>query len=374
MRHRWISIVGAICLVTFMGGISYGADIPAIRDAKDPAERARVQALIDGARKENQLEWTGNMIEPKHANPLIAGFKEYYGLPQLKLSYTYAVANDIIARVEEVIKAGRTPPDITWISAWGWYVDLMKRGDIMRYESPYYKEYTLSNKAGNSMPGYWVADAYTANPMWNVKELEKRGIKNFKPTSWLDFADPKIAPLCNIGNINTSSAGVSWAIGLRKVIGDDWFIKFAKGKPALAGKGDLEKRWVATGEYPIGVTGRTKNAQDLQESGLEIEMLWPKEGVVLFPFSPIIFTKAAHPNTAQLFIDYVRSAYGANKMAETGVGLIYGRPGVKVPEKERKFMPPSEDIKAIPMDWNKETSTEAVNALKEWAKKIDLSY
>jgi len=357
-----------------MGGISYGADIPAIRDAKDPAERARVQALIDGARKENQLEWTGNMIEPKHANPLIAGFKEYYGLPQLKLSYTYAVANDIIARVEEVIKAGRTPPDITWISAWGWYVDLMKRGDIMRYESPYYKEYTLSNKAGNSMPGYWVADAYTANPMWNVKELEKRGIKNFKPTSWLDFADPKIAPLCNIGNINTSSAGVSWAIGLRKVIGDDWFIKFAKGKPALAGKGDLEKRWVATGEYPIGVTGRTKNAQDLQESGLEIEMLWPKEGVVLFPFSPIIFTKAAHPNTAQLFVDYVRSAYGANKMAETGVGLIYGRPGVKVPEKERKFMPPSEDIKAIAMDWNKETSTEAVNALKEWAKKIDLSY
>ena len=175
MRHRWISIVGAICLVTFMGGISYGADIPAIQNIKDPAERARVQTLIDGARKENQLEWTGNMIEPKHANPLIAGFKEYYGLPQLKLSYTYAVANDIISRVEEVIKAGRTPPDITWISAWGWYVDLMKRGDIMRYESPYYKEYTLSNKAGNSMPGYWVADAYTANPMWNVKELEKGG-------------------------------------------------------------------------------------------------------------------------------------------------------------------------------------------------------
>jgi ABC-type Fe3+ transport system substrate-binding protein len=375
MRHPLISVVAAtLCLLALVSGVSYAADIPAIRDAKDSAERTRVQALIDAARKENQLEWTGNMIEPKHANPLIAGFKEYYGLPQLKLSYTYAVANDIIARVEEVLKAGRTPPDITWISAWGWYVDLMKRGDIMRYESPYYKEYTLSSRAGNSMPGYWAADAYTANPMWNVKELEKRGIKNFKPSSWWDFADPKIAPNCNINNINTSSVGVSWAIGLRKVLGDDWFIKFAKGKPALAGKGDLEKRWVATGEYPIGVTGRTKNAQDLEESGLEIEMLWPKEGVVLFPFSPIIFAKAAHPNTAQLFVDYVRSAYGANRMAETGVGLIYGRPGVKVPEKERKFMPPSEDIKAIPMDWNKETSTEAVNALKEWAKKIDLSY
>ena len=55
------------------------------------------------------------MIEPKHANHLIAGFKEYYGLPELKLSYTYAVANDIISRVEEVLKAGRTPPDITWM-------------------------------------------------------------------------------------------------------------------------------------------------------------------------------------------------------------------------------------------------------------------
>ena len=85
MRHPLISIVvGTLCLLTFVSGVSYGADIPAIRDAKDSAERARVQALIDGARKENQLEWTGNMVEPKHANPLIAGFKEYYGLPRFE--------------------------------------------------------------------------------------------------------------------------------------------------------------------------------------------------------------------------------------------------------------------------------------------------
>ena len=91
------------------------------------------------------------------------------------MTYTYGVSTEIIARVDQVLKAGRTPPDITWMPAWDWYTDLMKQGKLMRYDSPYYKEYTLSNEAGNSMPGYWVSDAYTANPMWNVKESGKKG-------------------------------------------------------------------------------------------------------------------------------------------------------------------------------------------------------
>jgi ABC-type glycerol-3-phosphate transport system substrate-binding protein len=173
-----IASVGVMCLTLLSGGISYSAsDIPALRDAKDATERARVQALIDGARKENVLDWTGIMIEPKHANRIIPGFKEYYGLPDLKVNYTYGNSTEVISRVNQVVQAGRTPPDIVWLVGWDWFTDLVKQGKLMRYESPYYKEYTLSNKAGNSMPGYWVSDAYTNNPMWNVKELEKRGVK-----------------------------------------------------------------------------------------------------------------------------------------------------------------------------------------------------
>jgi len=36
----------------------------------------------------------------------------------VELSYTYAVANDIIARVRRVIKSRTHSPDITWDTAW----------------------------------------------------------------------------------------------------------------------------------------------------------------------------------------------------------------------------------------------------------------
>jgi iron(III) transport system substrate-binding protein len=374
-RSAIISGLGAVWMVLLFAGMSQGAsDIPAVRDARDSSERARVQALIDGAQKENKLDWTGTMVEPKHANHVIAGLKEYYGLPNLKLNYTYGLGTEILARAEEVLKAGRTPPDIVWMVAWDWYVDLIKRGKLMRYDSPYYREYTLSDKAGNSMPGYWVSDAYTSNPMWNLKELQKRGMKDFNPSSWWDFADPKLIPHTALVNIVTSSSAPAWAIGMRKAVGDDWFIKLAKGKPAVCAKSEQGERWVASGEYPIYLTARTKSAQELYDGGIEVRLLWPKEGQVLFPFAAVVLGDAPHPNSAKLFIDYVRSASGASRMAETGVGLIYGRPGVKIPEKERRFLPPAETIKAIPMDWNKDTTKEAVQALRQWARKVEIGY
>jgi iron(III) transport system substrate-binding protein len=369
------SSVVAIGMILLWGSLSYGApDVPAIRDTRDPAQRARVQALIDGAQKENKLDWTGTMVEPKHAEHVIGGFKEYYGLPNLKMNYTYGLGTEVLARVEEVLKAGRTPPDMVWMVAWDWYVDLIKRGKLMRYDSPYYKEYTLSDKAGNSMPGYWVSDAYTSNPMWNVKEVQKRGIKDFNPSSWWDFTDPKIVPHVALVNIVTSSSAPTWAIGMRKTVGDEWFVKLAKSKPAVCAKSEQGERWVASGEYPIYLTGRTKSAQDLYEGGIEVKVLWPKEGQVLFPFSAVLLADAPHPNTAKLFIDYVRSPPGASRMSETGVGLIYGRPGVKISEKEKRFLLPAENIKAIPMDWSKDTTKESVQAVRQWARKIEIGY
>ncbi len=376
MKHFAVILsIVVMCLTLLFGGISYGAsDIPALRDAKNATERARVQALIDGARKENVLDWTGIMVEPTHSEHIITGFKGYYGLPDVKVNYTYGNSSEVISRVDQVLKAGRIPPDIVWLVGWDWFSDLMKQGKLMRYESPYYKEYTLSEKAGNSMPGYWVSDAYTNNPMWNVKELEKRGIKNFHPTSWFDFTDPKIASFSCLSNIATSSTNASWAIGMRKAVGDDWFVKLGKGKPAIYTKSQQGETWVATGEYPVCLFTRTKSALRLDQEGMAIGFLWPKEGQVLFPFAPVILAGAPHPNTAKLFIDYVRSLPGTNRIAETGVSLIFGRPGVKVPEKERKYVPPSEEIKAIPMDWNKDVTSASMNAIKEFAKKTGIAY
>jgi iron(III) transport system substrate-binding protein len=367
------SMVGVFFLFLIFGGISYGAaDVPALKNAPDPTERARVAKLIEAARAEGDLIIDGTMIEPKMMQYVLKGFKETYGLPDLKTQYTYEGTSRIVTRVSQVLRAGRPGPDIVWNVSWAWYMDLLAHKQIMRYDCPWYKDYTISHKVGNSMPGYWVSDSYTFLPMWNVTALEKAGIKNFRPTSWWDFTDPKLGKLSSIGNMSRSQSQTSVGMGLRKVLGDEWFKKMAKLKPALFTRGAGGRDWCASGEYPIDVYGSAKNTFVLQTGGLNVKLLYPKEGVVLLPLAPIILTSARHPNVAKLFIDYVRSVPGTNRVSGSGAGLIMGRPGVKNPNKE--LFPPAETINLIPMDWNKESTLETVKAFQKWVVDIGLSY
>ena len=75
---------------------------------------------------------------------------------------------------------------------------------------------------------------------------------------------------------------------------------------------------------------------------------------------------------AKLFIDYIRSAPGSNRLAASGVSLIFGRPGVKMPENP--YLPPAETIKTIPMDWDKDDTTESTKVFHDFLKGVGLSY
>jgi hypothetical protein len=70
----------------------------------------------------------------------------------------------------------------------------------------------------------------------------------------------------------------------------------------------------------------------------------------------------------------VRSTPGVDRMAAARTGLIYCRPGVNFPEKDKKYIIPLEEVKVISMDWNKEVTVEAVKAFGEWAKKIGVGF
>src|SRR5688500_19007136 len=119
---------------------------PGLAAITDAAEKARVKKLIDGARSEGALSWIGVQIEPGHAEPILAEFKRYYGLDNLRGEYTYSGTGEIVTRVEQLLRAKRNTFDIIWTASPSWYKDLLKRGEIMRYESPHYAAYTISDQ------------------------------------------------------------------------------------------------------------------------------------------------------------------------------------------------------------------------------------
>ncbi len=361
-----------LCSLIFIVAASYGAqDIPALRDAKDPGERARVQTLIEAARAEGKLEWIGGFIEPPMAKFLIPKFKEYYGLPNLNVEYTYGGTTETVTRVEQLLSAGKKTFDINWNAQWAWYNSLLARGRILRYDSPRYKEYTISNNNKLSRAGYWVSDGIVYMPMYNPKAVVEAGLKDFNPTSWWDFTAPKLKGKVSMGNISQSVSYAQIALGLRKVLGIEWYKKLAKDiKPALFIRTVQGRDWVVSGEFPITLTSYSKAGQILRQQGVDVKLVFPKEGNVMIPLSPIIFSDGAHPNAAKLFIDYIRSPVGTNAIVDSGGLLFFGRPGVK--NLTPDLTPPVEEINLIPMDWDVDCTEKAFREIQKMCIDVGL--
>ncbi|MCC7348482.1 MAG: extracellular solute-binding protein [Variibacter sp.] len=336
---------------------------PALAELTDSAEKARVQKLIEGARKEGALSIIGVQVEPQHADGIFAAFKKHYGLDSLRAEYTYTGTGEIVTRIEQLLRAKRNNFDVVWTVSWAWYKDLVKRGEMMQYESPYYAQYTLSDKAGLSLKGYWVSDSYVFAPLYNPAMLEQKGITNFNPTSWGDFVDPRLKGLTAMIDVLVSTSAAPVLSGSVKVMGDQWLTALGKNQPVLHIKANQGREWVGAGEFGVALLTSPKDALSLKQRNIKAKMVFPKEGIVLMPFAPIILKSAPHPNVSQLFIDFVRSARGAQAMMDSGTMLFHGRPGVKSSDTE--ILPAAEDVKAIPFDWDQDASNQAIKQFRD---------
>lgn len=369
-RSKWLGFVSAgLAIAAGMAtSISVAAqEPPALGAITDPVEKARVRELIEGARKEGALSWIGVQFEPDRAEIILSEFKRHYGLDNLRAGYVYAPTGEIINRIETLLGGKRNSVDIVWSSSWAWYKDLLRRGEILRYESPHYKDYTLSDRNGMSEPGYWVSDAYSFSPLYNPAALERRGIKDFRPTSWADFVDPRLAGSTSMIDPLVSASAAPVLAGVTKALGDGWLSKLGANKPALHVRGAQGRDAVGSGEIALTMLGTPADAMSLIERGIEVKQVFPSEGVVLIPFTPIILKDAPHPNTARLFIDFVRSPQGAQSIAtQAGALLFFGRPGIKL--KHPQLMPAAEDVMVIPFDWNSEGSDEAIGRFRDKAR------
>lgn len=362
---KWLSAAASLAVsLAVLHGPATAQDVPALAKAKDAQDRARIQTLIDGAAKEGTFEWISAAILPQNGEKISEAFKTYYGLKDLKVQFTYTSTAQLVSRVEQLLKARSNNFDVVWTTTWPWYHDLLRRGDIAEYDSPLYAEYTLSNKAGLSKKGYWTADAYAMVPMYNAAAVAKRGVKDFHPTSWKDFADPRLKGMVSVGNVLSSQTSPPTYLGVNKTVGSSWFKDLLTNTRPVSNQVAAQGRdWLASGEFPIQISAMTRDGYDLKTRNIDVKMVFPKEGVVLLPFAPIIMKSAPHPNGAKLFIDFVRSADGAQAVMDSGALLFFGRPGVKSPDAQ--IQPRWEDVKVIPYNWESPDLADNVSDIRE---------
>jgi iron(III) transport system substrate-binding protein len=321
---------------------------------------ARTAKLIEGAQKEGSLDYIDNLMAPESRDAMNAAFVKYYGLKNFKITQFLLKSSEVIARVEQELRADKLSADVVLVNVTTFWRDLQKRNALAEYCSPEYKAFTALSEAGIPDGGCYYKAAYGVafTPMWNPKYVKE------DLDSWQKLVDPKYKGQIIFSDPLKGAVYLDTYIGLRKVLPPEWFKKMAALNPVYLVRSTDIRDKVMTGEYPIAALGYAPRAYQSRKD-VDLRVSYPKEGVVVMGGFAGIMTKANHPNAARLWTDFFFSKTG-QEILQKYEAVISGRADLpKNPEVE-KYVPPVSQIKIIPVDWANVTQQDRANARSEY--------
>jgi len=278
-----------------------------------PAQAWAQGASVDVARKEGKAVIYGTVV-PQVMGQIQNGFETKYGI---KTEYWRADATKVIDRVLTEWRSGKPGFDIV----------IGARGPLaLGKEERVYAKYSPGVAANfpakfKDKDGQLIAWRITPVGILYNTELVKA---TETPKSLDELLDPKWQGKISMPDPSRHASTAQYLWNLQQVKGDKW-MDFAKGlakqKPMLVESYSTVPNAIVRGEAHLGIsyiqyTGQTKGPIGFASI----------EHVFADPSDAALSAKAMNPNAAKLFIEYLCSAEGQKKVAETGEFVL--SPGV----------------------------------------------
>jgi iron(III) transport system substrate-binding protein len=278
-----------------------------------PAQAWAQGASVDAARKEGKAVIYGTVV-PQVMGQIQNGFETKYGI---KTEYWRADATKVIDRVLTEWRSGKPGFDIV----------IGARGPLaLGKEERVYAKYSPGAAANfpakfKDKDGQLIAWRITPVGILYNTELVKA---TETPKSLDELLDPKWQGKISMPDPSRHASTAQYLWNLQQVKGDKW-MDFAKGlakqKPMLVESYSTVPNAIVRGEAHLGIsyiqyTGQTKGPIGFASI----------EHVFADPSDAALSAKAMNPNAAKLFIEYLCSAEGQKKVAETGEFVL--SPGV----------------------------------------------
>jgi len=279
-----------------------------------PSSQVLAQGVnLDAAKKEGKVVIYGTVV-PKVMALIEKGFEAKYGI---KTEYWRADATKVIDRVLTEWRAGKPGFDLV-IGARG-PLALAKQDNV-------YAKFTPAS-AANFPAKFKDKDgqltAWRTTPvgiLYNTELVKAADI----PKSLDDLLDSKWRGKISMPDPSRHASTAQYLWNLEQIKGEKWvdFVKgLAKQKPLLLESYSTVPNIIVRGESPLGITyvqyaGQTKGPIAFASIGQYFAD----------PSDVALSAKAANPKAAKVFIDYLCSAEGQKKVAETGEFVM--APGV----------------------------------------------
>src|ERR1043166_6438339 len=263
-----------------------------------PAARLAAQsnqqtALIEGAKKEGKLVWYTSMAIDL-SKPLLDAFTKEH--PFIKGDLVRAGNEQLTNRIFNETRAGKWGFDLISLSSADLFVE---RGMFAPYSSPEREAFIAEFKEPR---GYWTS-VYNSNLvlMYNTHMVRDKEA----PRDYADLLDPKWK-----GKILMDSTDYEWfgtlAVAWGKEKAVTYMKQLSRQNPTWRRGHGLVAQLIGAGELPLG-WAYTFRVERMKKDGAPVD--W------VDTFGPIMSTihgiglssKAANPNSAKLFIDFVLS-------------------------------------------------------------------
>ncbi len=340
------------------------------------AADAELAKLIEAAKKEGEVHYIDATNQPRTQALLDRAFRKKYGLPEsFKFTHTLRGTGEVVATVQQEIKAGQHTIDLVWVGAPAFFKAAAKEGHLLPYVSSEWKHFERAMKRAGveADPPHWVVpSAYSFVPVWNRK---CPGFANVQIKSWKDMLNPAFKGKMIIGDVRKSFTYAATWVGMQGTLGKDFFSRFVEvTQPVIIFRTEESLQKVMSCEYPIQfwqLSGRVYQ-RVLEDKTLDLGVAWPEEGVVVLGVPMAILKGSKRPNAAKLLVDFLLSEEGMQAYIE-GEAVFTFRDGFKVPEAIKKYTPEVDKVKAMPVTWPGLTIPEVKKVQDEFRKilKVD---
>jgi iron(III) transport system substrate-binding protein len=215
---------------------------------------------------------------------------------------------------------------------------LKERGELTEYK-PTNAAGLLPTFQSLSDPGFfYITNASRYFLIYNKEQVKPEDA----PRSWPDLLNPRWKGRIATGHPAFSGCTGTWAVGVRKVHGWDYFEKLARNNPRVGRSAADPTTLINAGECLVGV-GTANSVYASMDKGNPIAPVYPTDGLVLCVTPSGIPAHAPHPNAARLYLEWMLSPEYARLIARDGsepiIAGVDPRPG----------MPPLSSVKVIPL-------------------------
>ncbi len=293
--------------VAFLRSVLCGLMAGVVANPPVLAQSEHVAKLIEGAKKEGQLDWYTSMSVVDNAKYLELFTKKY---PFIKLNVRRVGGERLVTIITTEHRAGKSLFDV--VTSSGVAPSLIKSGIFAKYLSPEYKYFSPGTKDAE---GYW-ADTYTNSLAltYNTRMVPKDKV----PQRWEDL----LAPEWKGKKIAIDTEPYEWFDAVLRIMGKekgwDYLKRFGEQELAVVRGNNLRAQQLAAGEFPFGFS-YAHQVDRMKKDRAPVDWIGNEHIFVVNLLHPVfVSAKAEHPNAARLFVEFCLSKEAQQLLVQLG--------------------------------------------------------